>query len=58
MPRHLGNIYAAEAAFAEVTCQQCGRMFKVALTEAFTSKRLGFGDEIRLGRTHYGTRRT
>jgi hypothetical protein len=53
-PRCLGNIYASEAALAEVSCQWCGRMFKVALTEAFTSKRLGLRDEIRLGRVHYG----
>jgi hypothetical protein len=53
-PRYLGNIYASEAALAEVSCQWCGRMFKVALTEAFTNKRLGLRDEIRLGRVHYG----
>jgi hypothetical protein len=53
-PSHLGNIYASEAALAEVSCQQCGRMFKVALTEAFASKRLGLSDEIRLRRVHYG----
>jgi hypothetical protein len=53
-PRHLSNIYAREAALAEVSCQNCGRMFKVALTDAFTSKRLGLSDEIRLGRVHYG----
>jgi hypothetical protein len=53
-PRHLGNIYAAEAALAEVSCQGCGRMFKVALTDSFTSKGLGLSDEIRLGRVHYG----
>jgi hypothetical protein len=29
-------------------------MFKIALTEAFTSKRLGLSDEFRLGRVHYG----
>ncbi|MBY2932441.1 hypothetical protein [Rhizobium leguminosarum] len=53
-PRHLGNIYASEAALAEVSCQQCGRMFKVALTEALTGKCLGLGDEIRLRRVEYG----
>jgi hypothetical protein len=53
-PRHLGNIYAREAALAEVSCQNCGRMFKVALSDAFTSKHLGLSDEIRLGRVHYG----
>jgi hypothetical protein len=53
-PQHLGNIYASEAALAEVSCQQCGVTFKVALTDAFTGKRLGLSDEIRLGRVHYG----
>jgi hypothetical protein len=49
-PSRLGNIYAYEAALAEVPCQQCGRMFKVVLTEAFTSKCSGLSDEIRLRR--------
>jgi hypothetical protein len=53
-PRHLSNIYACEAALAEVSCQNCERMFKVALTDRFTSKGLGLSDEIRLGRVHYG----
>jgi hypothetical protein len=54
LPGKLGNIYASEAALAEVSCQACGRMFKVALTDAFTSKGLGLSDEIRLRRVHYG----
>jgi hypothetical protein len=53
-PSQLGNIYASEAALAEVSCQACGRMFKVALTEAFAGKGLGLSDEIRLRRVHYG----
>jgi hypothetical protein len=53
-PGQLGNIYASEAALAEVSCQACGRMFKVALTDVFTSKGLGLSDEIRLRRVHYG----
>jgi hypothetical protein len=53
-PRHLSNIYASEAALAEVSCQGCGRMFKVALTDAFASEGFGLSDEIRLGRVHYG----
>lgn len=53
-PGHMGNIYASEAALAEVSCQACGRMFTVALTDAFTSKGLGLSDEIRLRRVHYG----
>lgn len=53
-PRHLGNIYASEAALAEIACQFCGRMFKVALTDAFARERLGLSDEIRLARVHYG----
>jgi hypothetical protein len=50
--RYLGNIYASEAALADVSCQACEPMFKVTLTEAFTSKRLGLSDQIRLGRVH------
>lgn len=53
-PRHLSDIYAFEAALAEVSCQQCGRMFRVALTEAFASSRFSLSDEIRLARAHYG----
>jgi hypothetical protein len=55
-PSQLGNIYASEAALAEVACQGCGRIFKVALTDAlgFTSKSLGLSDKIRLRRVHYG----
>jgi hypothetical protein len=53
-PQQLSNVYAKEAALAEVYCQHCGRMFKVALTDHFTSKRFGLSDEIRLGRVHYG----
>ena len=53
-PLHLGNIYASEAALAEVSCQNCGRVFHVALTEAFASSRFSLGDEIRLARVHYG----
>lgn len=53
-PRHLSNIYAREAALAEVSCQACGCMFKVALTDAFATKSSSLSDEIRLGRVHYG----
>lgn len=53
-PQHLSNIYASEAALAEVSCQGCGRMFKVALTENFSSKSLSLSDEIRFGRADYG----
>ncbi|ARQ08391.1 hypothetical protein NXC12_CH00295 [Rhizobium etli] len=53
-PEDLGNIYASEAALAEVSCQGCGRMFKGALTEVFASKSLGLNDEIRLSRVDYG----
>jgi hypothetical protein len=53
-PRRLGNIYAMEAALAEVSCQGCGRLFRVALTEVFARKGLALSDEIRLRRVHYG----
>lgn len=53
-PRRLSNIYAKEAALAQVSCQCCRRVFKVALTDAFASRPLALSDEIRLGRVHYG----
>lgn len=53
-PQHLGNIYASEAALAEVSCQNCGIRFRVALTETFASKGFGLSDEIRLARVCYG----
>jgi hypothetical protein len=53
-PRRLSNIYAKEAALAQVSCQCCGHTFKVALTDAFASGPLALSDEIRLGRVHYG----
>src|SRR6266853_4787652 len=53
-PKHLGNIYAAEAALAELSCQQCGRLFRVALTNVFARKGFALSDEIRLRRVHYG----
>ena len=53
-PHHLNNIYAKEAALAEISCQGCGRVFYVALTGAFAAQGRSLGDEIRLGRVHYG----
>ena len=53
-PQCLGNIHASGAALAEVSCQGCGRVFQVALTEAFASNGFSLGDEIRLARVHYG----
>ena len=53
-PRDLNNIYAGEAALAEVSCQGCGHEFRVALTDRFTEKRFSLSDEILLGRVHYG----
>ncbi|WP_155942400.1 hypothetical protein [Rhodomicrobium vannielii] len=53
-PRRLSNIYAREAALAEVTCQGCGRMFKVALTDVFPPKQLSLSDAIRLRQVQYG----
>jgi hypothetical protein len=53
-PEHLANFSAAEAALAEISCQSCGRRFRVALTDAFPAKGLALSDEIRLRRIHYG----
>jgi len=53
-PRRVGNIYACEAALAEVSCQQCKRPFRVALTNVSARKGFSLSDEIRLRRVHYG----
>ena len=53
-PRSLGNIYVAEAALAEISCQGCGRRFQVALSDAFVERRYGLNDAIRLRRADYG----
>jgi hypothetical protein len=53
-PNKLANIYAHEAALAEITCQNCKRMFRVAfsganwdsgtIADAIRSRTLHFGD--------------
>ena len=53
-PTQLSNIFANEAALAEVSCQSCGRRFRVALTGAFADRGFSLGDEIRLHRVSYG----
>ena len=53
-PDDLANIYAREAALAEVSCQGCGTRFTVALTDAFGDEDLSLGDMIRLRRVRYG----
>ena len=53
-PQELSNIYATEAALAEISCQSCGHSFKVALTGAFANSAFSLGDEIRLHRVSYG----
>lgn len=53
-PTDLANIYADEAALAEVSCQNCGRLFRVALTGAFADRGFSLSDSIRLGRVSYG----
>jgi hypothetical protein len=53
-PNRLSNIYAREAALAEITCQGCGRPFNVAMDSRYAGKGRGLCDEIRLGRLHYG----
>jgi hypothetical protein len=52
-PADLANIYADEAALAEVSCQGFGRQFRVALTGAFADRGLSLGDAIRLRRVEY-----
>ena len=51
-PELLSNVYLSEAALAEVSCQNCGHMFDVALTEAFTSKRFS-SSHTSLSRPHH-----
>lgn len=53
-PDRLNNIYAHEAALAEITCQGCGRPFSVAMDGRYAGKGRGLCDDIRLGRLHYG----
>ncbi len=53
-PDRLSNIYAREAALAEISCQSCGRPFNVAMDNTYAGKGRGLCDEIRLGRLHYG----
>ena len=58
-PDNLANIYAGEAALAEVTCQVCKRLFRVAfstanwrsgtIADAIRSRTLHFGE---IGRAH------
>jgi hypothetical protein len=58
-PEKLANIYAGEAVLAEVTCQVCKRVFRVALSEAnwttgtiadaIRSRTLEFGDPPNVG---------
>ena len=53
-PYELGNVYAREAALAEISCQDCGRPFTVAMDDRYGAKGHGLCDRIRLGRLHYG----
>lgn len=53
-PVDLADIYADEAALAEVACQGCGRLFRVALTNAFADRGFSLGDAIRLRQAGYG----
>jgi hypothetical protein len=58
-PSKLANIYAREAALAEITCQACKRLFCVAFSEvnwnsgaiadAIRSRSLHFGDPPNVG---------
>src|SRR5262245_5664443 len=53
-PARVSNIYAREAALAEVSWQNCGRLFRVALTDAFIRKGFSLSDLIRLRWAEYG----
>jgi hypothetical protein len=48
-PDNLANIYAGEAALAEVTCQVCKRLFRVAFSRSGT-----IADAIRSRTLHFG----
>jgi hypothetical protein len=52
-PDKLANIYAGEAALAEVTCQVCQRLFRVAFSTANWSSGT-IADAIRLRTLHFG----
>lgn len=53
-PGKLANIYACEAALAEISCQSCKRNFTVAMDGRFARKGRALCDEIRLGSLDYG----
>lgn len=58
-PNAIANIYADEAVLAEITCQRCGRPFRVAFSQDGMQRctRKGnarLADDIRLKELHYG----
>ncbi len=53
-PGRTSNIYAREAALADISCQGCGHRFRVALTDTFATPSTSLSDEILLGRADYG----
>jgi hypothetical protein len=53
-PDRLANIYSKEAALAEVSCENCGHVFHVALSDSFGDKWTSLSDSIRLGWVRYG----
>jgi hypothetical protein len=53
-PDQLSNIHAREAALAEISCQNCGRLFIVGMDGRYAKKGRDLCDEIRLGHLHYG----
>lgn len=57
-PRRCANIYADEAALAEITCQGCGQRFCVAFSQdrmtEFKRGGKSLADDIRAKELHYG----
>ncbi len=51
---HLANIYAHEAALAEITCQGCGKPFQVAFSRSSLDRKRSLREEIETKELHYG----
>jgi hypothetical protein len=57
-PRHLADIYAREAAFAEIACQSCGERFVVAFSRSSLRNQIDgsktLAEQIADDTIHYG----
>lgn len=56
-PRHLADIYASEAVFAEIACQSCGERFVVAFSRSWRDMIDGgktLAEQIADDTIHYG----